>query len=90
MKSMINRKEVMARLGIKSFTTLKKYMDDGVIPAGVKMLNGTGMWHEHEVDAVAAAFMDGKSRPVIRKMVRDMADHRGKHAYPNCPGVMSS
>lgn len=69
------RKALCDKLGIgktKSF----EYQKDGLIPPPVKRNSRDGVWAEHEVDAIAAAILAGKSKPEIRAIAAQLTADR--------------
>lgn len=71
--------EVLAHTG-KSRSALYRDMDDGLFPNPVSIGANAVAWPEHEVNAINAARISGKSEAEIRALVASLQAERATAA----------
>jgi prophage regulatory protein len=64
-------KEARAQFGIAQ-STFYDWQDRGLMPPGIALGIRSVGWPAHELDAIAAARISGKSEDEIRAIVRDL------------------
>jgi len=77
-QSFSRRQAVKNRLG-KSTTALYQDMADGLFPRPIRIGLRAVAWLDHEIDAVIAARVAGKSQEQIKELVRRLVADRAKN-----------
>lgn len=66
---LIRQPEMERRLGHKRSSTFRK-IAAGLLPPPVRLGPNSKAWGEHEIDAIAAALLAGKSDAELRELVQ--------------------
>ena len=69
---LIPRRELQARMGLRSPNTVRDHIKRGVLTAPIKLSPGPttpSVWPEDEIDAVIHARIAGKSDDEVRELV---------------------
>jgi prophage regulatory protein len=74
-------KEARAQFGIAQ-STFYDWQDRGLMPPGIALGIRSVGWPAHELDAIAAARISGKSEDEIRAIVRDLIAARADAGKP--------
>jgi len=64
------------KMGLGSSSTVYAHVEDGVLTPPVKIGLRASGWPEHEVDAINAARIAGKSNDEIRELVKSLISKR--------------
>ena len=72
----IRKPELREKMGFGSNSTVYAHVEDGVLTPPVKIGLRASGWPEHEVDAINAARIAGKSNAEIRDLVKTLTAKR--------------
>lgn len=74
-------KDARAQFGIAQ-STFYDWQERGLMPPGIALGIRSVAWPAHELDAIAAARIAGKSEDEIRALVRDLVAARAQAGEP--------
>jgi prophage regulatory protein len=75
MSDLLRLPDVMRKTG-HARSTVYLMVDRGLLPKAVKISERASAWPEHELDAINAARIAGKSEDEIRRLVADLQQQR--------------
>ncbi|EGR1391772.1 hypothetical protein ACCF70_000678 [Vibrio parahaemolyticus] len=70
-----------------SHSTLRRYVNRGLLPNGIKLNAKTRVWLEHELDQIISARINDITEEEQIKLVLNLLDERKRYAHKSEPSL---